>query len=317
MSNKLLIAVCSCQRDKNAGDHEHARQGWGKELSDIADLRLFVGGSERPDNLLDDEVWLEGVPDDYWSLPLKTKAILKHFLADEQYAHCMKVDCDTTVFPRLFRAFVADHLAGADLASKFWNGCNPYGPAYFLSRRAAEVVIAFDHKNMWQEDYMVGCALKQGITDGTFVQKAFGLPCLFVSYSSHQGKPHGPHPDKLWVWRKRPGQLIGQPFEVPAHRAETMAASGEVEIAEWTRPNPTHAEPPPPRRGSPAQHPVPENQPASNHPLPNVGSVSTGKPDWTPPEPKPEHPQAKGLRANAKGLIPPAGRREGSKVRQK
>ena len=370
--NKILIGICSCQRDKNNGCHEHARQGWAKELSDICDLKFFVGG-EKTTGLLADEIWLD-VPDDYWSLPLKTKAICRYML-DNGYDYVLKADCDTTIFPHLFRAFVANHLTGADLASKFWDGCNPYGPAYFLSRRAAEVVVAFDHKDLKQEDLMVGRALEQGIADGTFVQKAFGLPCLFASYSSHQGKPHGPHPEKLWVWRKRPGQLIGQPFEIPAYVAEVLVASGDVEIAEWAKPKPApkrwvgirrgdpappvenrptaplpprRGQPappitpmgsgnvpprrgapvqrpvfegqwvdavPPPRRGTPIQRPMPENQPESNRPLPNVGFVSTGKPDWQPPEPKPEHPQGRDLKVGANGLIAPKGRRVGTKIK--
>ena len=55
----ILIAVESCQRDKGLGLHDHTRKSWGKDLSDIADLRFFVGG-ERRDDLLPDEIWIMG-----------------------------------------------------------------------------------------------------------------------------------------------------------------------------------------------------------------------------------------------------------------
>jgi hypothetical protein len=187
--------VCSCQRDKGLGYHNHARS-WGAELSDIADLRFFVGG-ERPNDLLEDEVWLD-VPDDYMSLPLKTKAICRYMLECD-YTKC---DCDTTVHPHFFREFPYGEI---DLAGNFWGDSfsAPCGPGYFLSRRAAEVVVNFDHGDLWAEDYMVGLAVDQRTG---FVRKPFDTQ-IYSAFSGHRGAAHEPYPARILIWMRRPGRL--------------------------------------------------------------------------------------------------------------
>src|SRR5271155_3207315 len=94
--SRLLIAVKSCKRDRMAGHHEIIRKTWGKDLPFSVDLCFFTG-EDNSENmpLPPDEVHLR-VPDDYMSLPWKTKAIAQ-WSVNERYAHTFLCDTDTYV----------------------------------------------------------------------------------------------------------------------------------------------------------------------------------------------------------------------------
>src|ERR1700731_5158155 len=89
----LLIAVCSCQRDRSRRCHDKIRHSLAREVP--ADVRFFVGGTKL-DNLLSDEVWLD-VLDDYRNLPQKVRQICQWALAHD-YAHLLKCDNDSVPF---------------------------------------------------------------------------------------------------------------------------------------------------------------------------------------------------------------------------
>ena len=200
----LLIAVKSCQRDLSLGCHNHARK-WAAELKLDADLKCFVGGDQEI-LTADDEVWLPGVPDDYQSLPLKTRAICRYMLA-HHYRHVFLCDNDTSVYVGGFRHFYYLH-EDADVMGEFEGRtkevpaqtaaghhqpaqpavCYPSGGGYFLSRKAAKIVADFDGGHKTAEDRMVGDAIR--IHD--LVLAPFDIPIWYAA--GGRGTVHPPIP---------------------------------------------------------------------------------------------------------------------------
>lgn len=177
---KFLIAVCSCQRDKKLGQHDQIRISYGRALSSLADVRFFMGGDE-PKDLLQDEVWLNA-PDNYRGLPAKMREVIRWAL-NHGYDYVWKVDCDTRIFSQDFEKFPFGHY---DYVGKFL-GHEAYasGGGYGLSRRAMEVVLAFDGRAYWAEDVVTGEALRDhpemrifrlGYKDLYFARQGGGLP---------------------------------------------------------------------------------------------------------------------------------------------
>ncbi len=191
-TGRLLVAVESCQRDMLLGLHKIIRKTWAQGFP--GDVKFFVGG-EMPTRLEPDEVWLN-VPDDYLSLPKKTREIM-YLATSLDYDHIMKVDCDTVVLEQEFRKFDYQKY---DYSGFFWSlidapGSAASGFCYILSRKAAEIVAKFDYKDarevsQWAEDQMVGDALRQGIADKTI--KAVHIPRHIASAVAGRGEPHEP-----------------------------------------------------------------------------------------------------------------------------
>jgi hypothetical protein len=199
---KILIAVLSCQRDRGLGCHNHARLTYGKDLADFADLRFFVGGPE-PSNLAEDEVWVDAV-DDYVSLPAKTKAICQYMLRQD-YDFVFKADNDTYLIPQDFRGFMQNcradvagslqgSMEGRPAGKKFGMVISarppsfyPWGGGYLLSRKAAKLVVDFEHPGVGPEDRMVGAAVI-----GHKKDLVFETYSGFLATGGHGGVPHGP-----------------------------------------------------------------------------------------------------------------------------
>lgn len=164
------------------GSHDAIRNTWGLHLKD-ADLRFFMGDGESFGPCQDDEIYLR-CPDDYMSLPLKTKAILKWFL-DTQHSHIFLCDTDTFVIPH---KLMSCGYEGADYAGKisrligvpfpytaidrdgkkhFYPRCYPWasgGYGYFLSRHGAEIVLADKSETyFWAEDMMLGDIMNRNL----------------------------------------------------------------------------------------------------------------------------------------------------------
>jgi hypothetical protein len=141
------------------------RDTWVRDAAGLMDVRFFVGlGNEA---LHGDEVRL-GCPDDYMSLPHKTKAILGWSL-ERGYDFTLLVDTDTYVIPeRLEGTGFADYditglfngRIGVPNATegKYWAWISG-GNGYFLSAKAAILVAERPHDGDWAEDRMVGQAL--------------------------------------------------------------------------------------------------------------------------------------------------------------
>ena len=175
---KTLIAVKSCHKDLEKGCHDVILQTWGNQISD---LRFFVG---YPYNGLFHEKTVDlDVDDDYDHLPQKTRRILQ-WTFGRDYDFVFLCDVDTFLIPyKLFQTnfqnydysgrFGSSPAIGTQFDFKDGRGikhhkCHPWasgGFGYFLSRRAAQVVLKTE-PTMWAEDMYVGAALGKRIQTG-------------------------------------------------------------------------------------------------------------------------------------------------------
>ena len=179
---KVLIAVKSCHDDLKQGCHDTILQTWGKDFSlSNSDLRFFVG---RPyEGLFHEKTADLDVEDDYDHLPQKTKRILQ-WSVGRNYDFTFLCDVDTFLVPyKLFQTdfrnydysgrFGSEPKIGTTFQYKDGRGikyehCHPWasgGFGYFLSRKAAQIVINTESK-MWAEDMMVGDILGPKIISG-------------------------------------------------------------------------------------------------------------------------------------------------------
>jgi hypothetical protein len=202
----LLIAVLSCQRDRSLGYHETIRERWGARLSDISDVRFFVGGP-RLDDLKIDEVWLD-VPDDYSHLSIKTKAICDWTLKNG-YNFLFKCDNDTTIFVTRFRNY---DYKDVDYAGRFWGGqpgaigLYAAGPGYFLSRKACEIISIYGGTPTAEEDVMVGNTLQPYISSSKIKAQHIESSVYGSTKGPGNGAVHGAA--QAWVMIQRGDGLI-------------------------------------------------------------------------------------------------------------
>lgn len=176
--NKLIIAVKSCQRDLERGDHVAIRRTWGADAKAAGiDVRFFVGSknlSQIPFRPLGDEVGLD-CDDTYKGLPFKTRAICQ-WARGKLLSHIFLCDTDTYVYVKylLTSGFEKYDFMGQmlhplnkpfpyrtidlDGAPEVHDPCYTWasgGLGYFLSRRAA-VDVSESFPNSWAEDLYVG-----------------------------------------------------------------------------------------------------------------------------------------------------------------
>lgn len=163
----LLIAVKSCQQHRSY--HQAIRDTWGRGFKPLQVI-FFMGGTGDTQG---DEVYLS-CPDDYMSLPHKTKAICQW--AGDRYERIFLCDNDTFIRPDEFHRITHPYVPHTDYEGHMnklcpigqtayykdhmgeYPNCHPWasgGIGYFLSRRAAELV-ATQTPNVWAEDLWVG-----------------------------------------------------------------------------------------------------------------------------------------------------------------
>jgi hypothetical protein len=169
---KLLIAVKSCVQHQELGYHEVIRNTWGKDYSDVL---FFTGpGAVNP---AEDEVQLD-CPDDYPSLPQKTRAIC-NFAVDTTYDYIFLCDTDTYLIPSKLLSCGFENYDYVGKIDRPFGMTFPYitvsrdgaienhpsvypwasgGYGYFLSRKALGV-IAYMTPIGWAEDFIVGNVL--------------------------------------------------------------------------------------------------------------------------------------------------------------
>lgn len=176
---RLLVAVKSCEFDRQRGAHQAVRETWGSLLPENATLRFFIGIDplrflDAPMTCEEDEIYL-ACPDDYQSLPYKTKAICE-WVGKQDFDYVYLCDTDTFVVPKLLleAGFEGYDYAGkitrtlgvpftyvaTDREGKKWPIPRCYGWAsggigYFLSKAAAELV-AKEEPTSWAEDLWIG-----------------------------------------------------------------------------------------------------------------------------------------------------------------
>ena len=183
--NKLLIAIKSCQSDRDGGFHDPIRLTWGSQLPPEVDLRFFMGQTDRAVVFYRDDEVLVNAGDDYHSLPQKTVAILNWFLGRD-YPCIFLADTDSYVLAKkiLFcgfenhdymgvntwpwgetRAYDAPNRDGVNFHVPKCYGWASGGFGYFLSRKAAEFVVK-ETPQIWAEDMFVGQVLGPLIKKG-------------------------------------------------------------------------------------------------------------------------------------------------------
>ena len=214
MIPKLIIAVKSHFGAIESGAHDAIRSTWGQALRGRAEVKFFlgrpsydIGGMSRSLHPTaqnsyipkSDEVILE-CPDDYHSLPLKTRAICK-WATDKHVDHIFLCDNDTYVNPKkiltcgyqmydyagkisrpISETFPYDAVDRDGVMTHIEN-CYPWasgGFGYFLSKLAIQKV-ADKYPKTWAEDLWVGQVLGVEIIQGNLL--ALDLPA--GTYSQH------------------------------------------------------------------------------------------------------------------------------------
>jgi len=176
----LLVAVKSCEFDRDRGAHSLIRETWGKDVVE-GDLKFFTA---RPGQQLiataDPDEVIVNAPDDYAGLPYKTREIVRYALAND-YEHAFLCDTGSFVIPHhLMRCGFEnfDYLGYwamklrtfAYVAQNSDRGCPtitipicyPWasGGGYSLSRKAMKFV-AESEPFVWAEDLWVGQVMGQ------------------------------------------------------------------------------------------------------------------------------------------------------------
>ena len=197
---RLLLGVKSCQRDLEKGCHETIRRTWGRDVHD-ADLCFFIG---RGTPTKSDEVSIDA-PDDYDSLPQKTREILRWSLG-RGYEFTFLCDTDTFLIPR---TLMSCGFESYDVAGKFCTG-HPVGGlpfdykdergeyrgvyswpsggrGYFVSAKAARVIVDTE-PHVWADDMYVGQVIGPWVQGG--VLKAVNLENFVGRISWHYPRSH-------------------------------------------------------------------------------------------------------------------------------
>ncbi len=132
-----LIAIMSCQ--KHAQRRAIERATWIPALSKDFDYRFFVGEPFR--ETAEDEVVLP-VPDDYASLPLKTRGLCK-WAYERGYSAVFKIDDDTFIAPDRLTVPSDDYTGHLRINPPHNNGVDYArgGTGYWLSRRALKTIV--------------------------------------------------------------------------------------------------------------------------------------------------------------------------------
>jgi hypothetical protein len=168
MSLRILIAVESCCRDRDAGLHKAIRDTWFKNIA-VTDKRFFLGGPSSH-NLLNDNAVDEttlGVQDSYEELSQKTQAICQWAL-EHDFDYLFKCDVDTLVNPWqfVFSCFQNHDYMGGENADVNVPGFDPEriefcsgGAGYWLSKKALTIVSKAGSISTSAEDVWVANAL--------------------------------------------------------------------------------------------------------------------------------------------------------------
>lgn len=221
---RLLIAIKSCVRDAARGDHDAIRRTWGKDFPARVDLRFFMGRDVNYLGMMDDEVMVDA-PDDYDSLPYKSREILRWSI-QQNYDFSFLADTDTFVVPSKLMScgfekydiaarFGTIHPVGG-LMFEYTDGRGKQGPVhpwpsgglgYFVSRKAAEIIVVTEPL-FWAEDMSIGGALGPHLQSGEL--KGLDIPDYECNISWHwprraTGRPYEPASG----WMERMQDLYG------------------------------------------------------------------------------------------------------------
>lgn len=159
---KLLIAIVTSHAEKYRERANSQRETWIPDaIEEGFDVRFFLGmppGEQVPG---DDEVFLP-VGDGYRALPDKTRAMCQ-WAAEREYDYVFKTDDDVYITPCNLKRRVPE--SGMDYVGTFRGPSGGYlsdyasGYAYWLSRRAIDVLAKSELNGDWAEDRWVANTL--------------------------------------------------------------------------------------------------------------------------------------------------------------
>jgi hypothetical protein len=199
---QLIVAVKSCQRDKDAGFHDAIRETWGRDLKQKGVQVMFfiglppgtasMGHPQGYSQVLQRDEFVVNAADDYNSLPFKTRGICQ-WATSKVFTHLFLCDNDTIINPKALLALpyepfdYSGHFRGgqAEVGVTFhyhdhmgdYPECHPWasgGIGYFISKHAAEL-IAETYPKIWAEDMFVGQVLGKEIMKGNMLGQALHM----------------------------------------------------------------------------------------------------------------------------------------------
>lgn len=149
---KPIILISSCAKDQSVevGNNQAIRDTWGRTA--VIPYKFFLGDFGYSGG---DIVDLD-CPDNYFSLPWKTKLSLEWALR-EGYTHFFRAFTDTYI--DTFRLSKSDFERYSYVGNPcgFWQtGFMHGGPGYWLDQEAAQLVVNQDCRKQRLEDYWVG-----------------------------------------------------------------------------------------------------------------------------------------------------------------
>lgn len=184
---RILIAIKTCFKYKHRADAQRAT--WVPEVRG-ADVKFFLG-EKRGYVPQDDEVMLS-VDDGYLALPAKAKATFQWSL-DHGYDYLFHCDDDTYVRPErlLASGFGAyDYVGRLRGPSGTWPAPYCSGFAYWLSRRAMQVVVGAQFDNDHADDRQIGNALNAAGLKGRLDERYRVTKCNESAVQGQKGDVH-------------------------------------------------------------------------------------------------------------------------------
>lgn len=154
---KTIIGLLACQAYPERRDL--CRQTWLPVIQSLGIDVVFLIGGHHCVERIDDELLLP-VPDNYPSLPQKTKAFCGWALESDA-THLFKADDDTFIHPQRFEDWLAN-ITTQDYVGNEWTAHKGYasgGAGYLLSRKSACLVTTMK-KKVGAEDLEVAKILK-------------------------------------------------------------------------------------------------------------------------------------------------------------
>jgi hypothetical protein len=201
--NSLIVAVKSCNQHLEAGYHSVIRETWGRDFPG-GTVKFFVGGGIGKTE--PDEIRLD-CPDDYNSLPKKTRAICA-WAASKVASHIFVCDTDTFVMPskllacgyqdydyagkidrefgKTFPYIAVSREGESQMQAKTWPWASG-GYGYFLSKKAINT-IAYTEPTGWAEDMWVASVLGPYYNTGEITMLQIPGGTVSEHFPAHQFK---------------------------------------------------------------------------------------------------------------------------------
>jgi hypothetical protein len=238
----ILIAVKSCVRDKERGDHEIIRGTWGRDATAAGILvKFFVGiPADRPtrasSRLREDEIEVS-VKDDYSHLTHKTQAICQS-VSGKMVKHLFLCDTDTFVdIPGMLKSAYRNYdyygyFNGQTTGTFSYDSIDREGnhdklPAaypwasggfgYFLSYKALNVIAYEFMKAAFSEDLQVGQTLGPLIAEGELTVGNTKDDLFSAHFPSSYYKHNYDEVDG-WAWMKAGGVKVKSPQDVESEK---------------------------------------------------------------------------------------------------